>query len=54
MIDYVEVLREQMARARYRNGLWERLEDGRWVPWPVLRLDRLGRMEVFRCHGHVP
>ena len=53
LIDYVDALPEQMGRARYRNGFWERLEGNRWVPWPVLRLDRLGRLEAMRCHGRV-
>ncbi len=39
MINYVQVLAEQMARTRFRDGKWERLDEyGRWVPWPVLKL----------------
>ena len=47
LVNYVEILGEQMSRTRYRNGLWERLEDGRWVPWRVLKLDRLGRLAAL-------
>ncbi len=54
LVDYIGVLSEQMNRARFRDGRWERLEDGQWKPWPVLWLDRLGRLEVMRCHGRVP
>jgi hypothetical protein len=53
-INYAEVLPEQLARTRFRDGRWERLEDGEWVPWPVLKMDRLGRLEALRCHGRTP
>lgn len=33
-------VREQMNRSRYKNGRHERLENGVWVPWPVLKLDK--------------
>jgi hypothetical protein len=51
LIDYVEVLREQLGRARFRNGQWERFENGEWVPWPVLKLDRLGRLGALGSIG---
>lgn len=44
----VEQLREQLSRCRLRNDQWERLENGEWVPWPVLRLDRLAHLEIRR------
>lgn len=34
---------EQMNRSRYRNGRHERLENGEWVPWPVLKIDKYAR-----------
>ena len=51
LVNYVEVLGEQMSKTRTRDGVWERLQDGEWATWPVLRLDRLARLEVVRCHG---
>jgi hypothetical protein len=53
LINYVEVLSEQMSQTRYRDGSWERLENGQWVPWRVLKLDRLGRMEALRVTARV-
>jgi hypothetical protein len=44
-IDYRDHIVEQMRRSRYRDGRHERLENGEWVPWPVLTLDRLGTAE---------
>jgi hypothetical protein len=48
LVNYVEVLDSQMSRTRVRDGIWERFEDGQWGPWPVLSLDRLGRLEALR------
>jgi len=48
LINYVEILTEQMSKTRYRDGVWERFEDGQWAPWRVLKLDRLGRLEALR------
>lgn len=42
------VLDAQMAAGRYRNDKWERLENGEWVPWPVLTLDGLAAKEMQR------
>lgn len=41
-------LSDQMNRSRYRNGRFERLEGGEWVPWPVLPLDKAGVEEAKR------
>jgi len=43
-----ERLSEQMERTRFRYGRLERLENGEWVPWPVLPMDKLGRDEAER------
>ena len=48
-IDYRDHIVEQMNRSRYRDGRHERLENGAWVPWPVLPLDRLGLDEAKRA-----
>lgn len=42
----VAKLNEQLARCRYRDGRWERLENGEWVAWPVLKLDRLALRSI--------
>lgn len=42
-------LHEQMQRARFRNGRFERLQDGCWVEWPVLTIDRLGQKAADRA-----
>jgi hypothetical protein len=44
-----DALSEQMRRCRHRGGQFERLESGRWVPWPVLTIDRIGRKEAERA-----
>jgi|HubBroStandDraft_2_1064218.scaffolds.fasta_scaffold02109_7 hypothetical protein len=54
LINYVEILSEQMSQTRYRDGNWERLENGQWVPWRVLKLDRLGRLEALRATSRAP
>lgn len=38
-------VREQMDRSRYnhKERRHERFENGEWVPWPVLTLDKYGR-----------
>ena len=41
-------LPEQMKNARVVDGRFERLENGEWVPWPVLSIDKLGLDEVKR------
>jgi hypothetical protein len=46
MIDYRDCIVQQMNSSRYRDGRHERLENGQWVPWPVLTLDRLGTEEA--------
>lgn len=43
-----DLLAEQMKNTRPRNGVWERLVDGQWVPWPVLWLDTWGVRETKR------
>ena len=39
-----------MNRSRYNHAerRHERLENGVWVPWPVLKMDRYGQHEVGR------
>jgi hypothetical protein len=41
-IDYRDSISEQIANSRFIGGRFERLVDGEWVEWPVLRLDKLG------------
>lgn len=43
-----DMLTDQMNRARYRNGRFERLEHGEWVAWPILGMDKLGRDAAAR------
>jgi hypothetical protein len=43
-----DLLREQMKNIRFRNGRWERLENGQWAPWPVLKIDGLAARESSR------
>jgi hypothetical protein len=52
MTVYTDTIQEQMKRSRYRNGRHERLENGEWVPWPVLTIDKYGREEADRTIGH--
>lgn len=47
MID-TERLSEQMATSRFAHGRFERFERGKWVPWPVLPIDKLGADEAAR------
>ena len=54
LVNYVEVLGAQMSQTRLRDGCWERLEDGEWVPWRVLKLDRLGHLEALRAATRAP
>lgn len=54
LVNYVEVLGAQMSQTRLRDDRWERLEDGEWVPWRVLELDRLGRLEALRALTRAP
>lgn len=42
-------LDEQMQNSRFRSGRFERLENGEWVEWPVLRLDPLASKETKRA-----
>jgi hypothetical protein len=46
IIDYLDKIVDQMKCSRYRDGRHERLENGEWVPWPILSLDRLGVEEA--------
>jgi hypothetical protein len=41
---------DQMNNSRYnpKEGRFERLENGEWVPWPVLKMDKYGRDEATR------
>ena len=39
---------EKMRQTRYRDGRLERLEGDKWVPVPVLKLDKLGRDAAAR------
>ena len=48
MIDFKFDVAEQMSRSRYVNGRHERLENGQWVPWPVLTLDKRTVARVAR------
>jgi len=50
MTDKAFDVRDQMSRSRYnhKEGRHERLENGVWVPWPVLKMDRYGQHEVGR------
>jgi hypothetical protein len=43
-------VREQIIRSRYnhKEARHERLENGEWVPWPVLRLDERTKKEPWR------
>ena len=43
-----ELLGAQMKQSRFANGRFERLVNGEWVEWPVLRLDKLGLNEAKR------
>ena len=47
-----EQLSEQMNHSRYREGRLERLENGQWVPWPVLTIDHAGKVEAKRVATH--
>lgn len=47
MIDE-EQFQQQLQHSRVRDGRFERLENGQWVPWPVLTLDKIGRKEAER------
>jgi len=47
MID-TNQLAEQMKQSRVRDGRFERLENGEWVVWPVLRLDKWAHDETKR------
>jgi hypothetical protein len=42
MTDQKFDVRDQMNHSRYINGRHERLVNGEWVPWPVLKLDKYG------------
>ena len=45
--DTSDRVKEQMARAVYRGGIWYRRNDADELEvWPVLRLDRLARLEI--------
>lgn len=46
-----ELLSEQMRQVRFRGGRFERVVDGEWVAWPVLPMDRIGRIEAERVVG---
>lgn len=48
MIDYTDKIKEQMNNARFRKGVWERLEDGKWVKWPVLTIKKSPNIIVDR------
>jgi hypothetical protein len=41
---------EQMNRSRYnhKKECFERFENGEWVPWPVLRINKIGIDEANR------
>jgi hypothetical protein len=39
---------DQLEKSRFRNGRHERLENGEWKPWPVLKLDEIGRIAAAR------
>lgn len=41
-------VREQMDRSRVVDGRFERLEEDKWVPWPILTIDKLGADEAKR------
>jgi len=47
MIDET-MLAEQMKNTRHRDGRWERLVDGEWVEWPLLKLDKWANDETKR------
>lgn len=53
-IDYRDHIVQQMSQARYRDGRHERLENGAWVPWPVLTIDRAGAEEARRQAARGP
>lgn len=44
-----DALREQMKNVRSVDGRFERLVNGEWVPWPVLRLDKLATDDLRRA-----
>lgn len=46
-----DALREQMKNVRMVDGRFERLVDGEWVPWPVLRLDKLAHDDLRRAEA---
>ena len=48
--DTPERVAQQMERAVFRDGVWYRLEDGKLTVWPVLKLDRLARLELRLNH----
>jgi hypothetical protein len=45
-----ERVAEQMSHAVYRDGVWYRREGGKLVVWPILKLDRLARLELRLNH----
>jgi len=45
---YSDNLNEQMSASRFRNGRFERLVNGEWVEWKVLKLDKWAHEEVSR------
>ncbi len=44
-----DALREQMRNVRMVDGRFERLVNGEWVVWPVLRLDKLAHDDLRRA-----